>query len=147
MHSGALGRYPDIAWILAHGGVTILQTSHVLCETVGLTEEGGAEVPAPGDADGTGGDGTGRDLLRGLYVDVLWNVDEPVLSGLAELQGPDKLLFGSNIPFEYPTRVARSITTLMANVAVDAPVKQAIARDNALRLFPSVARKLRPTAP
>ena len=146
-HRGALRRYPDITWILGHGGATIFRTSHVLGDTAGLTEEDAVAVPASRNGDGTDGDGTGRDLLRGLYVDVLGNVDEPMLSGLAELQGPDKLLFGSDMPLECPTRVARGITTLMANAAVGEQVKQAIARDNALRLFPSVARKLRPTVP
>ena len=131
--SGALERFPCIGWILAHGGAALRQAGRRLLGATHLV----AEDDDPPDG------GAPHDLLRALHVDVVWNVAEPMLSGLVVLQGPDKLLFGSNMPVEQAPRVAHAIITLMRNGAVGAEVKQAVARDNALALFPSVARKLR----
>ena len=138
LYNGAMERHPDINWILSHGGATILQTSYRLCNTVHIMREetnlefGG--LPAT--------DERARELMPNFYVDVVWNVAEPMLSGLAALQGPVKLLFGTDMPFEHGTWIGFGIGTLANNGTVGDEVKRAVARDNALRLFPSVAGRL-----
>ena len=138
LYNGALERYPDISWILAHGGATILQTSNRLCNTIHIMkEETNVEFGGLPESDDKG-----RELMRNFYVDVVWNVREPMLGALATLQGPDKLLFGTDMPFEHGPWIANGINDFRDNSVVTDDVKKAVARDNALRLFPTVAAKL-----
>ncbi len=82
------------------------------------------------------------ELMRNFFVDVVWNVAEPMLSALATLQGPDKLLFGTDMPFEHGRWIGHGIDMLKHNDVVGDDVKRGVARDNALRLFPTMAARL-----
>ena len=140
LYNGTLERFPDIRWILSHGGGTLLQTLNRLCNSIHIMrEETTVEFGGLPESDDRG-----RELMKGLYVDVTWNTAEPMLSGLATLLGPEQLLLGTDMPFEHGPWIARGIDALKENPAVTDDVKRAVVRDNALRLFPSLATRRQP---
>jgi predicted TIM-barrel fold metal-dependent hydrolase len=142
LYSGALEAFPHISWILPHGGGALLQMGDRLARTVHiLREETNLVLPGLPQTDDAA-----RGLIRNLHFDVCWNTYEPVLGALAEMSGTSQLLYGTDRPFEHSPYLERDLSKLESNRGVDDDARQAIRRDNALRLFPGLAARLASTA-
>ncbi len=144
LYEGSLERFPDINWVLSHAGGTLLQSMERLCRCITITREETNRTfrGIPETAD------RGRELMRRLHVDVVWNEYDPALPALVETFGSDHLLYGSDMPFEHKLDLARGdIDRLRAHPNVDDATKAGILRDNALALFPAIAAKLKQPEP
>jgi predicted TIM-barrel fold metal-dependent hydrolase len=130
LFAGTLTRCPDIRWIFCHGGGTIPMLAGRIATT--------SYARTTAVRDRTGGDA--RSILQGLYFDVVLATDPAAFAALRTFARPSNLLFGSDYPFVDP---AATIATLEA-VAGDAALLRAIARENALALFPRLALEVAP---
>ena len=74
--------------------------------------------------------------LRGFYYDVTQSTSAGAYAALAAIAAPDKLLFGSDVPFAGQPQVD---VTLAEMKALDSRNLDAINRDNARALFRSRA--------
>ncbi len=74
--------------------------------------------------------------LRGFYYDVTQSTSAGAYAALAAIAAPDKLLFGSDVPFAGQPQVD---VTLAEMKALDSRNLDAINRDNARTLFRSRA--------
>ncbi len=133
--NGAMARFADIEWILPHGGGVLLQMLERTVRAVGMPwarQRFGDAMPQTAEEAYT--------LFRRFYLDVTWNTHAPVLGALATEWGADHLLFGTDLPFPVP--VAQDLERLNTNPDLDDAQKQAVRRDTALHLFPSLAKRL-----
>ena len=64
------------------------------------------------------------------------------MSSLAELVGPDRVLFGSDFPFAPDVLAGIQVAGLVAHPGYDEAERQLVERDNALRIFPRLAGRL-----
>lgn len=131
LYGGALARYPDLRLILSHGGGTapFLAGRLVLAAQVAppLREH------APVDIIGA---------LQRLYYDLTSAATPYALSALNALVEPTQLLFGTDWPFVPEPYVAENTAGIAQYRGFDRQSRQAIERENALRLFPDLARRL-----
>ena len=77
--------------------------------------------------------------LKRLYYDTALSANWLAFRSLFELVGSDKVLFGSDYPFAPEATMAATVKGL-ADMALGDAVLRAIERDNALALFPHLAR-------
>ncbi|MFZ1994926.1 MAG: amidohydrolase family protein [Solirubrobacteraceae bacterium] len=118
---GALDHYPHIRWILTHGGAGLP-----------LIHERLAWMYRPPD----GQPGTApAEALRRLYLDTVTVANPIAYEPARRLVSPDHLLFASDYPYGDVAHAAASFADL--ELAPDE--LRAVARDNALRLFPRLA--------
>jgi predicted TIM-barrel fold metal-dependent hydrolase len=126
--TGALDTYPEITFVLAHGG--------------GFLPYAASRVELLGNAFYGLERGRVTDALRRFYFDVA--LVGP--SGLPSLLGSvphDRILFGTDwcaAPFDVVSGVVRSLAAACA--PLPAGTAAAIDRDNAFRAFPGLARRL-----
>jgi predicted TIM-barrel fold metal-dependent hydrolase len=144
LYSGRLERYPNIRYILAHGGGSVPYLAHRIAS--GLGHEG----PSQGGDSAVGGDlgiGTpsperiehGIGLLKRLYYDTA-SPGQAHLAALQEFVGPDQLVFGTDGGWTPPIQTAQTIDELMAYDGFDPSELSAVERGNALSLFPRLAQ-------
>ena len=133
--NGTFAKYPNIKWILPHGGGTVPF----------LVYRMSAMSVNPKLAGGLPG-GSVVSALRGLYYDVAEVCAPGPLKCLMELAEPSHVVFGSDFPFSRhrnPVEDVKSLVTAFENFdGWDAPVRRGIERDNALRLFPRLAKAM-----
>jgi 6-methylsalicylate decarboxylase len=77
--------------------------------------------------------------LRRLYYDTALSANWLAFRSLFELVGSDRVLFGSDYPFAPEATMAATVKGL-ADMGLGDAVLRAIERDNALTLFPHLAR-------
>ena len=106
-------------WIFSHAGGTIPFLTHRIS---GL---GQAAVP---------------DLQR-LNYDVASAMGAHALRSLQELVPAEQILWGSDLPFVHGQRLRHEIEEWEAYDGLVGQARQAVERDNALRLFPEVAAR------
>jgi predicted TIM-barrel fold metal-dependent hydrolase len=133
--NGTFGRFPNIRWIMPHGGGTIPFLLYRL----------GAMDVKPKIAANLPG-GTVASALRGLYYDVAEiNAGAP-LKCLMEIADPSKVLFGSDFPFSRHRDPVQDVRDTIAGFRAfdgwDAATRRGIEHDNALRLFPRLAKAI-----
>ena len=105
--SGCLSRYPGIRWILPHGGGTL----PYLAERLGhLRRDKAVACRDSLEVD--------RDLQT-FFFDVASCSRAHALQCLAAVAGKDRLLFGSDFPFESTASVASAVAELGANADVE----------------------------
>jgi aminocarboxymuconate-semialdehyde decarboxylase len=144
LYSGRLERYPNIRYILAHGGGSVPYLAHRIASGLGQDESCHGGDPVVGGDLGCGAQSReilaqGMGLLKLLYYDTA----SPGQSHLAALQafvGPDHLVFGTDGGWTPPIQTAQTINELMAYDGFDRSQMSAIERGNALDLFPRLAQ-------
>lgn len=119
--NGTLERHPDIRVIVPHAGAAVL----ALADRVqGL---GSVLSERPIDVDSA---------LRRLWFDLAGGPYERALPSLLQLVGPDRLLYGSDMPFTPPALVAKATERLRDDDRLDRRDREAVLAGNARRLFP-----------
>ncbi len=136
LYSGRLARYPNIRYILSHGGGTVPFVAHRIVAGLEL------EDPAHNGDQGMGlapeeSLARGLSLLQGLYYDTA-SPGNAHLAALQEFAGPSHIVFGTDGGWTPPVQTAITIKTLMAYDGFDEAQMKAIERDNAAALFPRV---------
>ncbi|MBX6319566.1 amidohydrolase family protein [Pigmentiphaga sp.] len=123
--SGALQRFPRIKFILAHAGGTLPYIAW-------------RQSMAP-FIDPRFADLTPEEILRRIgtfYFDTAISAGPATLGALTEIAPQDHILFGSDWPYAPAEVTARTVDALTTSPRLDAPAQAAIARNNALALFP-----------
>jgi predicted TIM-barrel fold metal-dependent hydrolase len=124
IYSGTMERYPDLRIILSHAGGTIPFVAWRL--TLGkLVPSLDAKAPQGAIA-----------YLKRFYYDTALSASPYALSALNALVDPSHILFGSDFPFLPAARGVQSAKDTDTYVSNDAAVRMAVARDNAIALFP-----------
>jgi predicted TIM-barrel fold metal-dependent hydrolase len=125
LFSGTASRYPDIRWILSHGGGTV----PFLLSRFQYQERTmkGKEQALP--------QGLMYELKK-LYYDTAQANSAPALAALLKVVPPSQIVFGTDYPFRTSAEVSDGLT------AQHFPARdlRAIERDNALRLLPQLQR-------
>jgi predicted TIM-barrel fold metal-dependent hydrolase len=128
--AGTLDRYRRVSVILSHAG-GFLPT--VVSRAEGWGREDGGPDPAKI-----------RRAVRRVYYDTALPMSPHVTPSLLGVAGAGRVLFGSDWPANTATEVALATQAFDRDPGLDARAHQAIARDNALRLLPRLARRLSP---
>ena len=142
--SGRLARYPNIRYILPHGGGTVPFVAHRIVAGWALDD------PAHNGDQGMGlaleeSLAQGLSLLQGLYYDTA-SPGDAHLAALQEFVGPSHIVFGTDGGWTPPVQTAITIKTLMAYDGFDEAQMKAIERDNAAALFPRIKVDMRSRA-
>jgi predicted TIM-barrel fold metal-dependent hydrolase len=100
LYTGTADRYPDIQFILAHGGGTI----PFLSWRMALIEYAQKDQKTPVlktlyDLLVKGAPEAGLKILRNMYVDTGLTSGPAALKALQEFPGPSRIVFGSDFPF------------------------------------------------
>jgi predicted TIM-barrel fold metal-dependent hydrolase len=129
--TGALERYSNIRWIVAHAGATVPYLSWRLSLMDFLP---GFKERAPNGA---------LSYLKNLYYDTALSPSPTALAALLQLVDPSHILFGSDFPFAPEDFVGKEIHDLKHLPfgsrkfnGFDEKTLQGIYRSNALALFP-----------
>lgn len=98
--TGTIERYPDIRYILSHGGGTI----PYLAWRLALIEYGHENKKPPilkslYDFIIKGGPESGLKILKDMYYDTALTSSPYALKALQEFAGPGRIVFGSDFPF------------------------------------------------
>lgn len=146
LYTGRLARYPNIRYVLAHGGGTVPALAHRIAAGPGTNDATrldapGARAPTNADAPHDAAEERLR-LLKGLYYDTA-SPGQSHLAALQEFVGPGHLVFGTDGGWTPPIQTAQTIRALMAYDGFDPAQLAAIQCGNAVGLFP----RLRETSP
>ncbi|MBX9830103.1 MAG: amidohydrolase [Xanthobacteraceae bacterium] len=123
LFSGTFHRCPNIRWIFSHGGGALPILASRLAGLAKNRPELNARVP----------NGVMHELAK-LYVDVVGVTTPGALRAVLDIVPMSHLLFGSDFPFWDPDITIRGL----AGLKLSAADLQAIERDNALKLLPSL---------
>jgi predicted TIM-barrel fold metal-dependent hydrolase len=123
LYSGRLARYPNIRYILAHGGGTVPYLAHRMAE----------------------GSPAKLALLRRLYYDAA-SPGEGHFASLRELAGAGHILFGTDGGWTQPLEMSLKIKAFMACDGLSTSEKEAIQRSNAESLLPGLGSGMPVTA-
>ena len=130
-YTGALERYPNIRFILAHAGGTVpylaARFDLLWFQDPALIER----APKGGSA-----------YLRQLFYDTALSANPHALRSLAELVDTDHVLFGSDFPFAPEIATGMQVAGLTAYDGYDDHRRAQVERSSALRLLPTVANRL-----
>lgn len=137
--NGTFGKFPNIRWIMPHGGGTIPFLAYRL----------GAMDHKPKVREHLPG-GSVKSALRGLWYDVAEINDPAPLKCLMEIADPSRILFGSDFPFSRHRTPVEDVRASVAGFEAfdgwDAKTRRGIERDNALALLPRLAAAMRAKA-
>jgi len=151
MFTGCLERFTDVSFILSHGGGAVPALAWRLA--IGLEAEQmtpqerakhtGEFMIHPDHWDVLDEGKRGLELLRTrFYYDTALSATPFALAALQALVGPDRILFGSDIPYAPEFIVAETVKGLTTYAKFEDAGHQAVARDNALRLFSRLAGRI-----
>ena len=125
LYSGTMSRCPDVRFIFSHGGGTVPYIGHRMCR-LEAQEEFARLIP----------EGAMKALTRQFY-DTALSANEPALAALEKFVASTQILYGSDFPFAVGM-MKKTIDGLAAH-DFSAQTRAAIARGNALALFPRLA--------
>jgi predicted TIM-barrel fold metal-dependent hydrolase len=125
IHSGTVNRCPDIRFIIAHGGGTV----PFLAQRIAMMEGHRGAKRVSGVIPS----------LKSFYYEIASTTSRFALCSLEELVGPSQILWGSDLPFVYGTRLQEEVDHWEHYDGFDAPTRGDIERHNALRIFPRLA--------
>jgi predicted TIM-barrel fold metal-dependent hydrolase len=128
--TGAVERYPDIRWILAHAGGTVPYVAWRL-SLANLDPSTIEKAPRGVLA-----------YLRSFYYETALSPSPYAMPALLNLVDASQVLFGSDYPYAPSPLVAKEISDLQELKMVDEVTQKAIARENALALFPRFKQKM-----
>ncbi|HUB95392.1 MAG TPA: amidohydrolase family protein, partial [Stellaceae bacterium] len=124
LFSGTLARCPDIRFIFSHGGGTLpMLAGRIAAVAANLpqaTQYPGGIMPE----------------FKKLYYDVVSVFDPVGFTAVQQLAGVSHMLFGS----DYPYWDTEANVSALGRQTLSTADRQAIERDNALALFPRLAR-------
>lgn len=123
--TGTLSRYPDIRFIVAHGG----GAAPFLAQRISMLE-GHRHAQGVTDVIPT---------LRALYYEIASATAGYALRSLQELIDSTHILWGSDLPFVYGERLQEEVDHWQQYDGFDANGRSAVEEQNALRLFPRFA--------
>jgi predicted TIM-barrel fold metal-dependent hydrolase len=121
VRNGIRQRYPNIRFILSHGGGFVPYASYRMA--MGIFSETGR---SPDEL---------LDELAGFYFDTALSSTPAALPTLLAFAKPGHITFGSDFPFA-PVEVSRFFASGLENYALDADTRAGIDNANALALFP-----------
>jgi predicted TIM-barrel fold metal-dependent hydrolase len=130
LFTGTLERFPSIRYIVSHAGGAI----PYLALRIALSEN----LPSwPHENTPRGS----LHYLKRLYYDTALSTSEQVFAALKEFVPASQVLFGSDYPM-VPEKVATIETQMIeASKVLDHETRRAINRENAVALFPRLARE------
>jgi 6-methylsalicylate decarboxylase len=123
--TATLSRYPDIRFIVAHGG----GAAPFLAQRISMLE-GHRHAQGVTDVIPT---------LRALYYEIASATAGYALRSLQELVDSTHILWGSDLPFVYGERLQEEVDHWQQYDGFDANGRSAVEEQNALRLFPRFA--------
>jgi 6-methylsalicylate decarboxylase len=133
--NGTLAKFPNIKWIMPHGGGTI---PFLIYRMSAMNNKPNAVERLPG--------GTVASALGSLYYDVAEICSPGPLKCLMELTEPSHILFGSDFPFSRHRNPADDVKAVIEGFeAFDGwtpQVRREVESENALRLFPRFGKVL-----
>jgi predicted TIM-barrel fold metal-dependent hydrolase len=133
--NGTFGKFPNIKWILPHGGGTI---PFLMYRISAMDNHPKVQAKLPG--------GSVKSALRGLYYDVAEINDPAPLKALMEIADPSRVLFGSDYPFSRHTNPEQDVRDTIKGFEAfdgwDAATRRGIEHDNALKLLPRLAQAI-----
>ncbi len=133
--NGTFAKFPNIKWILPHGGGTI---PFLIYRMSAMNHNPKLADRLPG--------GTVASALRGVYYDVAEACAPGPLKCLMELADPTHILFGSDFPFSRHRNPVQDVKSLITAFEMfdgwDATTRRQIERENALALFPRFAQDI-----
>ncbi len=130
-YTGALERHPNIRFVLAHAGGTV----PYLVERFDLLWFQDPELVQRARKGGS-------TYMRSLFYDTALSANAHALRSLAELVGPDHVLFGSDYPFAPELATEMQVSGLGAYDGYDDGDRRLVERSTALSLLPTVASRL-----
>jgi predicted TIM-barrel fold metal-dependent hydrolase len=129
LYNGVLERYPHIRFIVSHAGGAV----PYIALRMALS---GDHIPGLKDNIPKGT----MHYLQRLYYDTTLSTSEQVLAALGQFVPKSQVLFGSDYPL-VPEKVVNIETTMLESSKVlDDATRKAIYRDNAVMLFPRLAK-------
>lgn len=133
--NGTFGKFPNIKWIMPHGGGTIPFLTYRISA---MDNHPKVQAKLPG--------GSVKSALRGLYYDVAEINDPAPLKALMEIADPSRVLFGSDYPFSRHTNPEQDVRDTIKGFEAfdgwDAATRRGIEHDNALKLLPRLAQAI-----
>jgi len=131
--NGTFGKFPNIKWILPHGGGTI----PFLVYRMSAMNDNPKIAARLGGVDVAGS-------LRRLYFDLAEVCSPGPLKCLMELADPMRVVFGSDFPFSRHRNPTDDLKSVLAAFDAfdgwDGSVRRGIESGNALKLFPRLAQ-------
>jgi predicted TIM-barrel fold metal-dependent hydrolase len=124
--SGTLDRYPEVSMILSHAG--------------GFLPYAASRVEVASEVLGMADQATVREGIRRFHYDLTLSAPAALPSLLAAA-GSSQVLYGTDWS-GVPASAVRQVTTALDEAEMDGPARQAIDRDNALRLLPRLAERI-----
>jgi len=144
MFTGALDRFPNIRFILAHAGGTLPYTAWRLADIIYrqmTVPPWDTQYPSP-FMQRHAGKVTPElvfSQLRRFWYETALAAGPSTYGSLKEIADPSRIVFGSDWPY-CPTEMAGDMIASLADQAMlDAKQRAAIERNNALALFPRFA--------
>jgi predicted TIM-barrel fold metal-dependent hydrolase len=129
LFTGTLERYPSIRYIVSHAGGAIPYLALRIAFSENLPSWPHENTPQGAPY-----------YLRRLYYDTALSTSEQVFAALREFVPTSQVLFGSDYPM-VPEKVVTIETQMIeASKVLDDKTRRAIDRENALALFPRLAR-------
>jgi predicted TIM-barrel fold metal-dependent hydrolase len=129
LYNGVLERYPNIRFIVSHAGGFV----PYIALRMALS---GDHLPGMKDNIPKGA----THYLQRLYYDTALSTSEQVLAALRQFAPPSQVLFGSDYPLVPEEVVQLESSMLERSKVLDDATRKAIDRDNALALFPRLAK-------
>jgi len=130
--NGVFGKFPNIKWIMPHGGGTVPFLAYRLSA---MDKKPHIREFLPG--------GSVASALRTLYYDIAEVTSAAPLKCLAETAEVSHILFGSDFPFSRHRTPSQDVRDMLAGFRAfsgwDEPSRRRIGRENALKLFPRIA--------
>lgn len=128
--AGTLSRFPDIRFILAHAGGTLPYIAWRVAHSPKIDPDRFGDV-APESVFA---------LIRRFWFDTALSPSAQSFVGVRSVTDDSHLLFGSDWPYAPEGLTHAMISAIASEPSMDDKLKDAIARDNAVKLFPRFAR-------
>ncbi|MBT8397285.1 MAG: amidohydrolase [Gemmatimonadetes bacterium] len=145
LYTGRLARYPNIRYVLAHGGGTLPILAHRIVAGFEHQKGGGASDQRM-EPSGEMGVQDAYHLLQRLFYDTA-GPGEAHLAALQEFVGPSQVVFGTDGGWTPPVQTAQTIKEVLAYDGFDDRQLLGIERGNAIDLFPRLGKNLNPNEP
>jgi predicted TIM-barrel fold metal-dependent hydrolase len=133
--NGTFAKYPNIRWLMPHGGGTI---PFLIYRMSAMDDNPDVGDRLPG--------GTVASALGHFYYDVAEICAPGPLKCLMEIADPARLTFGSDFPFSRHRTPTQDVRNLLAAFNAfegwDAATRRNIETDNALQLFPRLVQAI-----
>jgi predicted TIM-barrel fold metal-dependent hydrolase len=126
--SGTLSRHAAMRWIVPHVGSALAV----------LTDRVQGFVSAFAGPEGDAPDVFAA--LRRLWFDVTGNPFPHAFAALLRIADPERLLYGSDMPFAPPSHIARAADALRATVELSDEQRRGLLHENARGLVPRLGR-------